>query len=222
MNCNEARCLFSLCIDCGLSFDEQGELDSHLRRCSTCSLELERVRRAVEMVRRLPEVQVAPLFVQDVLSAAREIAKAPRKDPRKTLWERLRAKVTLDWDPSPRLAFVGASLLILGIVVGVGGGLLVFGGRDAHSPALGETASVTSSAGTHAGVTASGSLEVTPVPVGPFDDLVQRMVHRPDMPSTTTVDTTGTPLLDWGSARLPGPIGQPVDAKSGSRVYIDF
>ena len=121
MNCNEAGSLFSLCIDNGLSFEEQSELDLHLKRCSGCALELERVRRTVEMVHGLPEVQAAPAFVQEVLKAAREAAKAPQKEHKRTLWERLRANVpALDWDPAPRLALVGTTLLVLGIVVGVG------------------------------------------------------------------------------------------------------
>ncbi len=232
MNCKTARGFFSLHLDGGLSFEEQSRLDLHLERCLDCARELTRVRKTVEMLRQLPEVPVSPNFVQDVVRAARQAKGAPQVAP--SFWERLRERVaSFDWDPSPRLALAGASLLVLGVVVGVGGGLLLFGGHGSpgtNPVVVTHTAEQIPSSGPSfvnmTGTVGTGGQSAS----GPFEDLIQQMMHRMDTAAANAGDTTTAPPLDWRSARVAGPVGQPVaasptvqrDGQRGGGVYIDF
>jgi anti-sigma factor RsiW len=217
-------------LDNGLSFSEQEGLTAHLGACMGCALEYQKLRRTVALVRGLPEVAPPPTFVQEVLRAAREAERTPVPEIRPSLWERIRDAVWISgWEPSPRLAVAALAILVLGVGVGVGGGLLIFHKPVAPAPAT--ATAYPSPTAPSAPAYPAASRSTTQPASGPFEDLVQQMVRRLETSSPATAeDSASAPTLDWGSARIAGPAGQPVDAsplprrdrQNGSRVYIDF
>ncbi len=69
MNCAKARKLLALYPD-GLSEKQAREVASHLETCPRCRAEWEKLRRALEGLRSLPEVEVSDDFDLRVLQAA--------------------------------------------------------------------------------------------------------------------------------------------------------
>jgi len=230
MNCKATRGLFSLHIDRGLSYADQGEVDHHLEACPDCALEYRRLKRTVEMVRDLPEVSPTPSFVQDVLCAARVASGSPVAEPAPTFWEMLRESISsIGWEPSSRLAIAGAALLVLGIGVGIGGGVLIFRDHSVGEP-IGRPIVQVMPAAPAVSDPSTAAVAATRAASGPFEDLVQQMMRRLETNTASVTDTASVPALDWRSSRIPGPVGQPVDAnplgrryrQGGGRVYIDF
>jgi hypothetical protein len=208
MNCKTARGLFSLRIDEGLSYEEQRRLTQHLDSCSQCAEEYTGLRRTVSLLRGLPEAEASSTFLQDVLRAARNsrsedssIARAPG------IWDRLRGWTSATvLEPTPRWAMAA---LTLGLIVGVSGSMLIF--HRSSIPAVAQQTEVAVAPQT-AAVAPASPAAVSPagMPTGPFEDLVQEMLHRAESTPPGGTDSSSTPNPDWGAGWDPGVHGQAV------------
>lgn len=185
MNCRTARGLFSLRIDRCLSYEEERKLMQHLEECTTCAAEYKGVERTVGWVRDLPEIQPSETFLQDVILAAREAREAAAVPPTPGLRERIREFFAgLSWASSP---LVAPAALVLGLGVGLGGTMIALNGFGDGAP---DTPPM-------AGGTLTEEVESL-APSGPFEDLVQEMLHRVESESTETEETENVPDLEWG------------------------
>jgi len=197
MNCRKARSLLSLRLDGCISYGEERRLSQHLESCASCSSEYSGLEQTVRAVRDLPEIPPRESFVEEVLEAVRYADQVPSL-PRVGLLDRMRIGVArLVSSPSPRFA---AAALCLGLVVGIAGSMLAF-----RAPSGGVSTATTVTGGTSVVQTAEGQNRIdsedTPLPSGPFDDLVEEMLLRLESePSDAEQPSPEAPAIDWGSA----------------------
>lgn len=108
--CKKVHGMLSEYIDSALNSEEQGFVEQHLEACEACSGELESLRMTVQMLHRIPVVQVPRSFAIREVEDRREGILAPRN----LRWLR------------PATAFAALALVVLLSVdffVGGGGGL---------------------------------------------------------------------------------------------------
>jgi anti-sigma factor RsiW len=233
MNCKNARGLFSLRLDAGLSYEEQRNLTQHLDACPGCAGEFRKLEQTVGLVRDLPEISAPDLFLQNVLRAAEEAERREERPAVRGFGERLREFFGgLEWLSSPRFA---PAALALGLIVGVGASVVIL--RSNHPIEVAQQVAFSAPKATEPALPAapaSGSIvgpSSIPVASGPFEELIAQMMHRLDASSPGVAeDTTGAGDLQWGPTRDAAGIGQqvganpmmPRDYRRGGRVYVVF
>jgi hypothetical protein len=190
MKCRAARDLFQGRIDEGLSFEEGRGLDLHLGACPECDLAFRKLARTVDLLRDQPEIEPSPTFLQDVLRRARQSAADVEPDLLQS--SRVRRWIDALHLPSFELSRPWSiAYVALGLAIGVGGSsLLTQRWIDSRAPS---TAPAVSS-------TATDTEGGTPMPSGPFEDLVKEMMARAETTAPgASEDTTAAGAPDWGS-----------------------
>ncbi|MCK4303193.1 MAG: zf-HC2 domain-containing protein [Candidatus Eisenbacteria sp.] len=83
MNCNQARRLFSACLDRDLTFEEEADLREHLRICVDCADKMASLERVQVLLRGLPETDPGPGFYEaireKIKAAGADAETAPRR-----------------------------------------------------------------------------------------------------------------------------------------------
>ncbi len=238
MNCKTARGLFSLRFDEGLSYEEQRHLGRHLDSCTGCVTEYEKMERTIRLLRMLPELEPSTTFVQDVLRSVHGANSGDRLAPSDpSIWDRLRGSLSgFSWDGSPRwaTAALGTGLVVLGLGVGISSSVLLMHSPD--SPVTAQQAQPGSSvapavaAAVDPSASSGRASSETPRPSGPFEQLVQDMLHRAETTDAGTSDSTSAPPPDWNTGWDAAARGQqvgssPTDRREQARegsVYIVF